>query len=364
MTEAMPRPRPPYLNREVTRHGQVVWFVRVYPGPRIRIRGKYGTPEFVAAYEAAIAGNPVPGPASFAAQSLGWLVEQYRSSVAWAKLSNATRRQRECILRAVLSSAGREKTTRIDKAAIERGLERRAAHPHAQRHFLQTMRGLFQWAVGAKHVATDPTAGLKTIRPRTDGHTAWPQDWCDRFERRWQRGTRERLAYDVFLYTGLRIGDAVRLGRPHVKNGIATIRTEKNGEIVTITILPPLQASIDAGPCGELTYIATERGTPMKKESCANWFRDACRAARVPGSPHGLRKTAATRAADNGATEAELEALFGWRGGDMASLYTRAANRARLARGAADKLLTEADKNRTSIPAPMQTVRGAGRKPK
>ena len=32
MIEAMPRPRPPYLNREVTRHGRVVWFVRVYPG--------------------------------------------------------------------------------------------------------------------------------------------------------------------------------------------------------------------------------------------------------------------------------------------------------------------------------------------
>jgi len=102
----------------------------------------------------------------------------------------------------------------------------------------------------------------------------------------------------------------------------------------------------------------------MKKESCANWFRDACRAAGVAGSPHGLRKAAATRAADNGATEAELEALFGWRGGDMASLYTRAANRARLATGAADKLLTEADKNRTSIPAPIQTVRGAGQKGK
>ena len=65
----------------------------------------------------------------------------------------------------------------------------------------------------------------------------------------------------------------------------------------------------------------------------------------MPGSPHGLRKTAATTAANNGATEAELEALFGWRGGDMASLYTRTANRARLARGAAAKLLTERDMN-------------------
>ena len=26
--DAMPRPRPPYLSREVTRHGRVVWYVR------------------------------------------------------------------------------------------------------------------------------------------------------------------------------------------------------------------------------------------------------------------------------------------------------------------------------------------------
>ncbi|MGB6795116.1 MAG: integrase, partial [Xanthobacteraceae bacterium] len=35
----MPRPRPPHLHREVTRHGRVVWFVRIDKGPRIRIRG-------------------------------------------------------------------------------------------------------------------------------------------------------------------------------------------------------------------------------------------------------------------------------------------------------------------------------------
>jgi hypothetical protein len=111
-------------------------------------------------------------------------------------------RQRECILRAVVSTAGREPFSRIDKAAIERGVERRAANPHAQRHFLQTMRGMFQWAVKAKHIDSDPTRDLKTIRPATDRHTPWPQEWCDAFEARWPHGTRERLAYDVLLYTG------------------------------------------------------------------------------------------------------------------------------------------------------------------
>ena len=52
----------------------------------------------------------------------------------------------------------------------------------------------------------------------------------------------------------------------------------------------------------------------------------------------GCRKAGATRAANSGATEAELEAIFGWNGGKMASLYTREADRAWLARRAINKL--------------------------
>jgi integrase len=93
----------------------------------------------------------------------------------------------------------------------------------------------------------------------------------------------------------LRLGDAVRLGRPRVKNGIATIRTEKTGQVVVIPILPPLQASIEAGPIGELTFIASKNRRPMTKESFGNRFREACKEAPVPGSAHGLRKAGATR---------------------------------------------------------------------
>jgi len=51
-----------------------------------------------------------------------------------------------------------------------------------------------------------------------------------------------------------------------------------------------------------------------------------------------LRKAAATRAANAGATVAELEAIFGWQGGTMAALYTRAADRRRLSQSAMHKL--------------------------
>ena len=60
MIATMPRPRPPYLHRERTRHGHVTWYVRVGKGPRIRVHGEFGSSEFNAAYRAAIAGETTP----------------------------------------------------------------------------------------------------------------------------------------------------------------------------------------------------------------------------------------------------------------------------------------------------------------
>ena len=54
-------------------------------------------------------------------------------------------------------------------------------------------------------------------------------------------------------------------------------------------------------------------------------------------SGHGLRKASATIAAESGATEAELNAMFGWNGHRMAQLYTRKADRKRLAARAMQK---------------------------
>ena len=111
--------------------------------------------------------------------------------------------------------------------------------------------------------------------------------------------------------------------------------------LVMLPILPVLAETLAAGPCGDLTFIAGAGGKPLTKESFGNEFRGACKAAGVPGSAHGVRKIAATRAANAGATVAELEAIFGWQGGAMASLYTRADDRRRLAATAMHKLRTK-----------------------
>jgi len=75
----------------------------------------------------------------------------------------------------------------------------------------------------------------------------------------------------------------VRFGRQHVRNGIGTIKTEKSGFSVAVTlpILPVLAETLAAGPCGDMTFIAGERGQPLTKESFGNMFKDACREARA-----------------------------------------------------------------------------------
>jgi integrase len=360
----MPRPRPPHLHRQTTRHGRTVWYVRFGHGPRIRLRAEYGSPEFEAEYQAALVERPPTIRKRHAAVgSLAWLFERYRETTAWTGLSLATRRQRENIMRGVLAQAGHEAAMAIRRSHIVAGRDRRASTPAQARNFLDAMRGLFRWALDAGHVKADPTAGIKNpARPKGDGFPVWTEDDVARYEARWPIGTKERVWLDVLLYTGLRRGDAVKLGRQHVRDGVATIRTEKTGTTVAIPILPVLAATLAAGPCGELAFICGESGKPPTKETFGNAFREACRAAGVAKSAHGVRKIGATRAAENGATVAELEAIFGWSGGGMASLYTRAADRARLAKGAMSKLARTASEH--SIPSPHGKVRERARKDK
>jgi len=334
----MPRPRPPYLLRERNRYGTTVWYFRIGRGPRVRIRGEYGSPEFTAAYRAAMAGEtPQRGP-SAAPGTLAWLIARYHDSGAWARLSAVTRRQYESILRQVIETAGGEQFSKITRKNIVEGCDRRRASPFSARAFLKVMRGLFHWALDVEHVAADPTAGVRCAVPRTEGFHVWSEEEIARFEAYWSVGTRERLALAILLYTGLRRADAAILGRQHIRDGVITLRTQKNGVQVVIPILPVLAEVIAATKTGDLTFIATAQGAPMNRASMGNWFRLACRAAGVPGSAHGLRKAGATRAADNGATEFQLNAIYGWIGLEMARLYTRASDRKKLAKGAMGKL--------------------------
>jgi integrase len=224
------------------------------------------------------------------------------------------------------------------------------------------MGALFAWAADAKFVKTNPAAAVKyPLLKYGEGFPVWSEEDVAAYEAHWPLGTRQRVWIAVLLYTGLRRGDAVRLGKQHIRSGVAVLRTEKSGGKIEVQIplLPPLLEALEAGPTADLAFICGTNGKPMTKESFGNAFSEACRAAGINKSAHGLRKIGATRAANNGATVAQLNAIFGWTGSEMASLYTQNADRARLARDAIGKLVNDA---RTNLPAPKGKVRAISQK--
>jgi hypothetical protein len=110
---------------------------------------------------------------------------------------------------------------------------------------------------------------------------------------------------------------------------------------IYVPVHPALLASMNACPSSGLAVIAKDDGSNYTKEALGNFFREAVDAAGISVtkkgskekgySGHGLRKASATIAAESGATEAELNAMYGWSGHQMAQLYTKKADRKRLA---------------------------------
>ena len=131
----------------------------------------------------------------------------------------------------------------------------------------------------------------------------------------------------------------ITLGRQHVHNGCLSFTTKKTGTRVDLPVHPELQAVIDASPTGDLTFLINEIGRAFTPAGFGNWFRERCDEAGLEHcSAHGVRKGAATIAAEDGATTRELMALFGWLREKEAERYTRAADRKRLAASGMSKL--------------------------
>jgi hypothetical protein len=88
--------------------------------------------------------------------------------------------------------------------------------------------------------------------------------------------------------------------------------------------------------------LVTVFGKPFSSgNSFGNWFAKRVAEAGLPDvcMPHGLRKVGAVRAAENGATEQQMMAIFGWDSPKLAAHYAKKANQKKLAGAAMHKLI-------------------------
>lgn len=211
--------------------------------------------------------------------------------------------------------------------------------PHAANNLLRMLRLLFDFAVSDNWVKTNPTAGVKPIRAKSDGFVTWSEEDIAAFEKRWASGTKQRLALALLLYTGQRRGDVVRMGRQHVGANGLRVTQGKTGVSLVIPMHAALRAEL---PTTGLTFLCTAFGRPFTAAGFGNWFRDTVDAVpELKGrglSAHGLRKAAARRLAEAGCSALQIAAITGHRTLKEVSRYTAAADQERLARDAVKRI--------------------------
>jgi integrase len=359
----MPRRKYWGVERNPNRHGRDRWYFRrpdQKAAPRVRLPDDYGSVHFEACWRAAMAGQPLPSPcgarspqARISRGSLGWLIKHYLASAEFQAFRPATQRPRRSILESLAAEKGGVDLEDINRAAIQASVNARRDTPHMANVWLTAVSNVFAWATreclpdprtgeSKPILEENPCEGVKRVSiPRPDdpdeetGHPNFSDEDLARFETAYPLGTRERLVYAVLLYTGVRVGDAARLGRQHVqKDGTIRIRTEKTGTEVCIDIVPPLKRALDAGPHGRpevLNFLTSARGGAWDKNHLGRWFGERCRAIGLDRSAHGLRKSAARLYAERGATVPQLMALFGWKDPKIAMHYVEMANRKKMA---------------------------------
>ena len=211
---------------------------------------------------------------------------------------------------------------------------RMSQKPGAGLILLKRLRTLLRYAIALGWSDRDPTTGVKGYRSK-EIHT-WNEDEIEAFEKRWPKGSRERLGFALLLHTGQRGSDVHRMLWTDLVDDAIRVAQQKTKTRLTIPLHRDLEAALAAASREQATIIATSYKKPFSVKGFGNMMSGAIREAGLPRrcKPHGLRKAAARRLAEAGCSASEIMAITGHKTLAEVERYTRAAEQERLARQA------------------------------
>jgi integrase len=354
---------PKYCQGFVDRHGKARWYLRRPGFKRVALPGLPWTPQFMAAYEAAMAGETVSaavGSKRTKPGSIAALVASYYQSTEYRNLKPITQKTYRSVMEPFREQHGDKPVAAMQREHVKAIVAKVADRPAASNNWLKAIKILMRHAVETGMRRDDPTLGLRKMRTGSSGFRTWTEEEIERFHARHPIGSRARLALDLLLHTGQRRADVVRMGRQHVRGGVLTITQQKTGTEVSIPLHPDFIASLDALPTRNMTFLLTEYGKPFTPDGFGNWFRDRVVEAGLPKglSSHGLRKAACRRLAEAGCTANEIMSISGHKNLKEVTTYTEAASRSALARRAMKAVWSRDDgtENGTKIVKPASEV--------
>jgi integrase len=211
---------------------------------------------------------------------------------------------------------------------------------NAARTRMKTWRKFLEWAT-PKLVQENWAQQVQMPKAKKgQRHKRWDNDQIARFRAQWGTDSRERLAFELMLFTGMRICDAVRAGDGWIDDdGWISFRQKKTGGPALIPFRCALPDFADAAahshlrrclahrPEKHITWLTTAYGTARSEKAASSWFSAACRKAGLKGSArrtaHGLRDTCCARLAEGGANTQQIMAWSGHESLSEVERYTK-----------------------------------------
>jgi integrase len=342
MVSDMVKVEMPGLVSDDDRHGNTRYYYRAGKGrKKVRIRAEVGSPEFHTAYTAAVAqSSQGPTPSIMAPKgSFSSLCAAYMASTKFkVEYAEESQKWRRRMLNSLCKTFGDKPFNKMEARHINEWVDARSDRPEAANNLVKCLRALYAFAIERDMTNIDPTAGVKKIRTYSDGFHTWTVTEVFQYLDTHGPGTRARTALYIALFTGLRRKDVASLGRQHITadGEFITLKAAKSRrkklKDMTIPFLSVLRTEILDSAKGHMTFLRTAYGKPFTPAGLGGAFRIWCDKAGLKHcSIHGLRKAGATIAADNGATDRQLMAIYNWTKADMATIYTQQRDNKKLA---------------------------------
>jgi integrase len=293
------------------------WYYRRPGCKRVRLFGDYGSEQFAECYRLATIGGTAP-PCEVGADrtvrgTVNHLIVLYKKSTHWTRLADNSKRNRGPIMETLRAGPwGAAPVRQLTTKHIREILEAVDAM-HGKKHWLKTLRGLFNHAVELELIEDDPSAGIKVKVPTTNGYWAWLDEEIAKFRAYWRLGSVPRLVMEFALETASRRCEVARLGRQHVKGGRIDIARVKGCNAVDIVVTPALDAAIRAMPPSDHLLYLIDGDKPYTVARLGAKFAEWATEAGLPQRCrlHGLRKARTTQLANKGVHTLDIMGVTG-----------------------------------------------------
>lgn len=274
---------PKYCQGFPDRHGKMRWYYRRPGFARAPLPGLPWSPDFMAAYEKAAAGEKLASGSSRSKPgTVAALVASYYKTGDFTGLADSTKATYRGIIERLRVEHGDKRVAHMHKGHVKGIIDKRAETPAAAANMLRMIHLLMQHAIDLGWRGDDLTKGVRKPKRKSGGFVTWEEEHIAAFVAHHKPGTRAHLALTLLLYTGQRCSDVVRMGRQHIRSGVISITQQKTGQDVHIPLHLDLKALLDRLPSDNLSFLMTAQGRPFSPAGFTNWFREMVREAKLP----------------------------------------------------------------------------------